>query len=392
VLCAFSFGREYKTTNFKVFVICIAIIDLLTCITLIPAEILKTRHYFSNPSLLACKVKCFFNMLGMASTANVLLVISVDRYRKICQPFKKQLSARLAIACVVAVIAFSFITALPAALICGLQETNMTNVHKTLTTVMVCSAEDKYLNRVKYAYKLGMSMLLLSVSLALSVMYTLITKTIAQHWKRRTSTVTIRFDAILNHAKCSFNENALTPTDGDVDKENVVLNDTFSNNVMDQRHNLMLEGQHEQFEANRKISFSTLAAKHPTEISNVKPDKVARNARIKPTSLRPTFGVQFRRQQSGASSTSQRLPYKSIIWIILTLIFLISFFITAGLFFISTKVHTFEPRTMLWYLTFYRLHFVNNIINPLVYALLDPRFKRSCKTFLFRARRLLHLN
>ena len=114
VLCVFSLSGEYKPNNFKKFVICIAIIDLLTCILNIPAEILKTHYFFSLPSVLHCKVKCFFNILGMTSSANVFMVFSVDRYRKICQPFKKQLTTRLVIACIIAVIVFSLVTSLPA--------------------------------------------------------------------------------------------------------------------------------------------------------------------------------------------------------------------------------------------------------------------------------------
>jgi len=318
VLCVFSHSREYKTTNFKVFVIGIAIIDLLTCITLIPAEILKTRHYFSFSSPLPCKVKCFSNLFAMTSSALVLMVNGVDRYRKVRQPFKKQLSVRLAIACIVTMIVFSFVAAVPAAVMCGLQETNMTNIHKTLTTVTVCSAEDKYLDsKLRYAYKFGISLLLLCVSLALIVMYTLIIKTIAHHWKRRTN---------------------------------------VSNNTNGQRpcvlvHNLISKEQ------------------------------------------QATLAVQFHRQQSSSSPNShQKLPYKSIIWIILTLIFLVTFFINAGLSFLSTKALTFKPPTLLWYLIFYRLYFVNNVINPLIYALIDNRFKRSCKILLCQAGRLLHLN
>ena len=396
VLCAFSLGREYKTTNFKVFVICIAVIDLLTCITLIPAEILKTRHYFSFSSPLPCKVKCFFNMFSMTSSALVLMVISLDRHRKICQPLKKQLTIRHATFCAVAMVIFSFVAAVPAPFICGLQETNMTNIHKTLTTVTVCSAEDRFLKNKQYVYKFGMSLLLLSVSLALIVMYTLIIKTIAHHWKRRTSTYTIRFEATLNRPKYSFNENVPTPIDGDVDKD---TNDTTSSNTNVKRpctlgHNLMSNRQHEQSQTNCKISFSTLALEQPPlDISHAKPDQYDKKVGHPSTTLssrnRPPSKPSFGRQQSGSSTIGhQRLPYKSIIWIILTLIFLVTFFLCAGLSFLSTKTHTFEPPTLLWYLIFYRLHYINNIINPLVYALLDTRFKRSCKTLLFRAKRV----
>jgi len=401
VLCVFSLSGEYKPNNFKIFVICIAIIDLLTCMIHIPAEILKTRHFFSFPSLLDCKVKCFFNILGLTSSANVFMVISVDRYRKICQPFKKQLTTRLAIACIIAVIALSLVTALPAALLCDLQEKNMTNIHKTLTAVTVCSAEDKYAVNKQFVYLIWMSLWFLCVFIVLIVMYILVIKKIAKHWKRRTSNGIIRFDAIMNRSKCPCNEHAFIPTD--VDKVNDAFHDRLSIDTNGQRpcnhgHNLISKGQNVPLQSSRKLLLGKLDSHQYTQvILNIQGDQCeeeAGNANVKPNSRsRPTSDAQISKQQPGSSPNSQRkLPYKSIIWVILTLIFLVSFFINVSLIFLTTKAHTFEPSTLLWYLIFYRLHFINNIINPLIYALLDTRFKSSYKTLLVRAGRLLHLN
>ena len=401
VLCVFSLSGEYKPNNFKKVVICIAIIDLLTCILNIPAEILKTHHFFSFPSLLHCKVKCFFNILGMTSSANVFMVISVDRYRKICQPFKKQLTKRLAIACIIAVIVFSLVTSLPAFFFSNLQEKNMTNIHKTLTAVTVCSAEDKYVVNKQFVYLIWMSLWFLCVFIVLIVMYILVIKKIAQHWKRRTSKGIIRIDAILNRSKYPCNEQALTPTDEDKvngafhDKRNI---DTNGQRPCNHGHNIISKGQNVPLQSSRKLSLSKLDLHQYTQdILNIQGDQCeeeAGNVNIKPNSRsRPTSDAQISKQQPGSSHNRQRkLPYKSIIWVILTLIFLVSFFINIGLIFLTTKAHTFEPSTMIWYLIFYRLHFINNIINPLIYAILDTRFKCSFKTLFFRAGRLLHLN
>ncbi|WAR31365.1 hypothetical protein MAR_033907, partial [Mya arenaria] len=56
--------RDYKRNNFKVFVLTLAVIDLVICGTLIPAEMVKQRKYFEFGDVVTCKVKCFFNVFG----------------------------------------------------------------------------------------------------------------------------------------------------------------------------------------------------------------------------------------------------------------------------------------------------------------------------------------
>lgn len=61
VIVIFLLGRIYKNSNFRVFVICLGIIDLLTCAVKFPLEIIKQRNYFSFSSTAMCKTYNSFN-------------------------------------------------------------------------------------------------------------------------------------------------------------------------------------------------------------------------------------------------------------------------------------------------------------------------------------------
>ena len=135
IILVFALSREYKRNNFKVFVLTLAVIDLVICVTLIPAEMVKQRKYFEFGDVAICKSKCFFNVFGASSSCLALLVISVDRYRKVVQPFKKQMSPGIAVR-ILAVVAFLFpvLLAIPGTIMCGIKTTNMTNIHGGNTT------------------------------------------------------------------------------------------------------------------------------------------------------------------------------------------------------------------------------------------------------------------
>lgn len=82
VIVAFLRGHVYKKSNFRVYVMCLGINDLLASAFLIPLEIIKQRNYFRFTSTATCKAKCFFYVWATLAGALCLLVVCVDRYRK----------------------------------------------------------------------------------------------------------------------------------------------------------------------------------------------------------------------------------------------------------------------------------------------------------------------
>ena len=86
VIVIYGFGKKFKDRKYRCYVLCLAIINLATCLTLIPAEIIQHRIYFVFVKTELCKVKCFFNIFGASSASVCLLIVAMDRYILVCHP------------------------------------------------------------------------------------------------------------------------------------------------------------------------------------------------------------------------------------------------------------------------------------------------------------------
>ncbi|WAR31413.1 DRD1-like protein [Mya arenaria] len=173
ILLVFSLSRDYKRNNFKVFVLTLAVIDLVICIALIPAEMVKQRKYFEFGDVVTCKVKCFFQL------------ISIDRFRKVVQPFKKQMSPAIAVRILIAVAGvFPILLAIPGTIMCGIKTTNMTNIHGGNTTIHLCETEEKYEKSIwRTIYKFTFIVLLFGISVTYIVLYTFVMREAAKQMK-----------------------------------------------------------------------------------------------------------------------------------------------------------------------------------------------------------------
>lgn len=75
----------------------------------------------------------------------------------------------------------------------------------------------------------------------------------------------------------------------------------------------------------------------------------------------------------------RQFPYKTLIWLILTVVFIVTYFLY-GILNIRVSTRTdLDPHAFALFESFYRLYFINNIINPIVYAVLDEQFRNACK-------------
>ncbi|KAL3862604.1 hypothetical protein ACJMK2_008561 [Sinanodonta woodiana] len=334
-LIVFSLSPEYNRNNFKVFALFLGSIDLVTCITIIPAEIAKHQHYFAFEDGAACKVKCFLNVFGSGASALTLLLISVERFRRVCKPLSVQLRTRLVIRVCFLLIVFALLLACPAAVMCGIEEASMTNLQGESTKVYVCAADEKNKFSVwRSIYKVTIVLLLGAVSVTCIVMYMFVGRTIFRSRDRlmgsnsfRMRGTTAEENADLKKGKEAENQNDIEPNGLDVVKGTNIRRSSIVGRII---------------------------------------NKTRRNVN----------------SQSTGSERIGRFPYKTIIWFVLTIIFIVTYVLYAALSFNPNVIINLSPRLLTLYLFFFRLYFINSVINPLIYALLDSTFRRSCKRLL----------
>ena len=116
ILVFYYYGLKSAPSTNNTFILCVAMYDVILCTLSIPIEIVDIRFYYNFPYVSACKIMRFINYFAAIGSVFTLIVISIDRYRKICRPFKNQFKKSHArIACGLS-LPFSLVLAWPAAL------------------------------------------------------------------------------------------------------------------------------------------------------------------------------------------------------------------------------------------------------------------------------------
>lgn len=353
IILVFTLSHDYKRNNFKVFVLTLAVIDITTCCTLIPAEMIKQRHYFAFGDKDSCKVKCFFNVFGATASCLALLVISVDRYRKVVQPFKKQLTPKLAMK-VLFVVAFllPLLLAIPGTMMCGIKRTNMTNIYGGQTEINLCETEDRYqLSVWRKVYKYVFIILLVGVSCTYLILYAFVMKEAIKQIKaiallRKNSSYEVSYSSDVYDPNTinqeAFSKPSFEDTDDEPDEKEVFKKQSIS----------FQNGSLNHSDSNRKKTF-----RQPS----------SRSMRSQVPML-----------------SSQRFPAKTLVWFVLTIIFIISYMTHIILALKVSDIVNMNPTEFSWFSFFFRIYFFNHMINPVVYAVFVKKFRKSCRTLLPR--------
>lgn len=93
LLVLYVYKFRFKRSTSRVFILSLAAFDLMTCLLGMPYHILDTVYPYTFVWDGICKALSFSLTFTILASIFVLDLIAIDRYRKICIPFEKQLSA-----------------------------------------------------------------------------------------------------------------------------------------------------------------------------------------------------------------------------------------------------------------------------------------------------------
>lgn len=362
IILVFTLSRDYRRNNFKIFVLTLAVIDIITCLTLIPAEMIKQRHYFDFGDATSCKVKCFFNVFGAAASCLALLVISIDRYRKVVQPFKKQMTPKLAVR-ILFVVAFiiPILLAIPGTIMCGIKKTNMKNINGGETEIFLCETEDKFRNsKWRVIYKFVFIITLAGISFTYLLLYTFVMKEAVKQIR-----------AIANLKRKSSYEVTYSSDVYDPNSINLEPNKISPNFCRPLRT------------SSEEQDDSSCVVTQPLAPLERKETKTCHNKASR------QFSMKSIRSQAPMLSR-QRFPTKTIVWFILTVVFIISYMTHIFLALKVSEIVNMTTSEFAWFSFFFRIYFFNHMINPLVYAIFVKRFRESCRTLLPTLKEKIH--
>ncbi|OWF38818.1 Growth hormone secretagogue receptor type 1 [Mizuhopecten yessoensis] len=178
-LVIFIYFRRFRKSNYRIYVLWLAILDIVNCTVSAPLVIIYMLFPVTFPSDIFCKVFRFIlYFLSMMSTS-ALVVIAIDRCRKVLHPLRRQISTNQAkFLCFISVI-ISLALSWPAPILFGLSDVQ-TGVPGL--TGFRCITANKYKKTLyMILYSSVTSLYFIAVTTSLIIVYTLIGRQIFKH-------------------------------------------------------------------------------------------------------------------------------------------------------------------------------------------------------------------
>ena len=368
IFVLYVYAFRYPHCNFKYFVMVLGATDLLSCLLTIPGEIYTQYTWFMMLSVGLCKAKSHFNVATVSCSSVVLLLNSIDRHRKVCYPHRWQIRPVYALRLSVGLSIFTFLLSSSALIFCGLQTYEMD--YKGLNvTVTICLIDNKYTSTIwpsviMKALYMGPNVLIMVTTV---VLYGLIARAIFKRTKQGQQLSSNYQMMMIPRRNLILPENSNTANESRFERESSRDNECVSARASSQN------GQPEITSA-RKLAMSLDDLQR-----NIPVSKCTRVVRSLPRLKRRHHGSNYNgslyRRTPGA-----RLRRRTLIMFILTAFFVIStsvYFVLASQ--MSDKGIFFQDMS-LWQesivMFFFRFYYFNSLINPVVYGVLDPRFRR----------------
>ena len=177
--------KQFKTSNYKVYVVYLAIMDLIHCAVVAPLLIMYLFYPVTYPSASLCKTFRYIQYVMAVASSSSLVAIAIDRYKKICSPLGPQLTTRNAKMLCFLSFLFSVIVSIPAPVLFGLS-TTQTGIPGL--TGFRCFTEDRIkLTKFQFLFNIGLGTYFVAVLTCLIFVYIRIGRHIFHHKRFQSS-------------------------------------------------------------------------------------------------------------------------------------------------------------------------------------------------------------
>ena len=141
----YVYKNNYSRCNFRTFVLCLALVDFFSCLFVFPSEMYGHRILFSYPPSAAwfCKAKTVLSGADVFMSSFVLLLIAIDRFKKVCRPLGKQMKTKTALRLCLLIFGIGSVFVIPCPILFGIQTSNITYEEENFE-ITSCMKDDEY--------------------------------------------------------------------------------------------------------------------------------------------------------------------------------------------------------------------------------------------------------
>ncbi|RUS70955.1 hypothetical protein EGW08_021284, partial [Elysia chlorotica] len=113
------YRRHFRRSVTRMFIFTLAALDLGSCLITMPSELLILFRFASFPSAGWCKASRYLTYTFNSSSSLILIVIAMDRYYKVCRPYRTCITIPLAQKICLGGILFTAVLSIPSLLLYG---------------------------------------------------------------------------------------------------------------------------------------------------------------------------------------------------------------------------------------------------------------------------------
>ncbi|KAK6979370.1 orexin receptor type 2 [Biomphalaria glabrata] len=405
------YSTKLIRTPLRIFIVSMAIFDLLTNLFVMPAKTHELFNMWDSDMPTLCRLQKYLNSSFVITSGLILVAIATTRYKMVCHPFGKQVTIKQAKIISVILALSAFLISIPYGIIHGTQtkETPNKNINGSY-----CQVDDSYVKTIWPSLNSGLFILVFLVcSAVIVVFYTCIGRTT---WKQQN---VFRKEEIRSSGQQTENSTSFT----------AVCDETHRSSISDKEGPLATSETELVIETIDVKAEKTSASNHEDKVTNT--NKVLErglglcdtNDRNLESAFSMMPDTQNNKQQNRSKvksiafsndneqitdmtlhqneapyqeslnqdKTSQQKPSTkqrrvfgrtSLMMFIVTLVFVLGFLPFLGLnVFLAIspkKVAALKGASLAFYQLFLSSYLLNSFANPIVYSLLDMRFRKEC--------------
>ncbi|XP_071097800.1 neuropeptide S receptor-like [Haliotis cracherodii] len=358
ILVIYIYAVRLKRSTTHLFIIALAVADTVVCTVCIPVEIVVIRYLYSFDVPWLCRVFRTIVLACVTSSISVLVSIAVDRYKRVCTPFKSQISLKTAkiavgIGCVIALILAS-----PSMVILGRKTVNRTVVG------YACSTDDSMVTTPFPGLFNGMQLLIVVLSVStVTSLYALILKRVRAQKRYRERMSPKHVDS-----KVCSTHSSDAPYETDTS-----ITSTQDNTLQSPKGNIPTSEN--TVTSSRDITVTLSQSKLPSGDDTITSNNETSTPQISTNAIE---------QDAKVNSALKKGAHKTtFMMFIITAVFILSFIPHLAL--MATRAvqkHTYdhlEGAPLALYNIFFRTFFINSVSNPIIYGFMSDKFRSQAK-------------
>ena len=408
---------KWRRSTSRMFILCLAKLDLVNCITTLPVEIYIMRYSVMLDIPLVCKLSRFMTYTMNSSSALILIGIAVDRFKRICKPYQHAFSVINSKYICIGSVLISVSITWPAIVLYGTRRIHIGNIAGTS-----CLIENRYDSTpFPNIYFVFMGLMTVVIFTALSMMYYFVGLQIYKHRvfkRKRCSQIEMIVEE--NSTEKSMDGNLANENSPNISNENGNKINTGRDNVANQEilnngvklhmsekcdetdENLELKPNYhlpritKEFSKDTSCEFSSnhneLETQSNTEDKHSQNENASRNSHQKPRrnkTRRTRVRYSLVRVSSNSSGRTKCIDYLTIrigkstfMLFLVTLVYIVSFLPFYILAIIRQTNESFiqqlSPANLMAYQVFLRTYLLSSAINPVIYSFCNAQFRGHC--------------